>query len=365
MSEAARLLRSAEGLDPSLHGVAANPHAHPAAIAAGLGHSSGAGRVAVWRSGGAEARWPLAVRHVAPGLAALSAPMTPLYDIGGAPLLPPGSETEALAGLVGAIRAGRTLPAVVVLRACPAEGPVREAFEALAAQGVVRLTPLLRWTRAVLSRDAAPDAESYLARSLSGSSRKRLRSKRKALEELGPLRFAVHAAPEAIPFAFARFAAVEASGWKGENGAALACRPDDARYVEAVLTGLAAHDRAFVATLDAGERTVAAGLFLRDGGEVFFWKTAYDSALAKQSPGVVFDQFVTEYLYARDWFRLLDTATDDSVDPDTLIWKERREMVSLVVDCAPGGFRGPAVVAALKLRQQLKDWRNRRIAQAK
>jgi hypothetical protein len=359
------MLRSAEGLDPSLRGVAANPHAHPAAIAAGLAYSPGAGRVAVWRSGSTEARWPLAVRRIVPGLAALSAPMTPLYDITGAPLLPPGREAEALAGLVAAIRVDRSSPSVVVLRALPARGAVMEAFETLARKGVLRLTPMLRWERAVLRREAASDAEAYLVRSLSGSSRKRLRSKRNALAELGPLSFAFHAALDSIPFAFARFMAVEASGWKGESGTALASRPGDARYVEAVLTGLVAQQRAFVATLNAGDRTVAAGLFLRDGGEVFFWKTAHDGALAKQSPGVIFDQFLTTHLYAQDWFRLLDTATDDSVDPDTLIWKERREMVSLVVDCAPGGWRGPAVVAALTLRQRLKDWRDRRLVQAK
>ncbi|MGL5114706.1 MAG: GNAT family N-acetyltransferase, partial [Beijerinckiaceae bacterium] len=266
------------------------------------------------------------------------------------------------AGLVGAIRADRSLPPVIILRACPGDGPVFEALALLESEGVIRLTEFMSWQRATLKRETAPDAERYLAASLSSSMRKRLRSKRRSLEEMGALRFTVHSDPATLQEAFRSFMAVEASGWKGENGTALLTRPQDARYVEAVLRALAQHDRAFVATLDAGARTMAAGLFLRDGGEVFFWKTAYDGALAKLSPGVIFDQFVTEHLFAQDWFRLLDTATDDSVDPATLIWRERRKMVSLVVDCAPGGWRGPAVVAALTLRQRLKGWKNRRAA---
>ncbi|MGL5138535.1 MAG: hypothetical protein ACRC7G_12290, partial [Beijerinckiaceae bacterium] len=57
----ANVRRTAEGLDWQAEGICANPHVHPAAIAAGLAHAGGRGRVAVWREGNAEARWPLAV----------------------------------------------------------------------------------------------------------------------------------------------------------------------------------------------------------------------------------------------------------------------------------------------------------------
>jgi hypothetical protein len=158
---------------------------------------------------------------------------------------------------------------------------------------------------------------------------------------------------------FETFCALEAQGWKGREGTALQTLPADSAYVGDLLDAMAAAHMAFTGVLTVEDKPVAAGLFLRSGGEVVFWKTTYDETLSKQSPGVIFDIMLTEHFYAQPWFERLDTGSDNSVDPATLIWKQRRRMANIVIDLKPGSIKGAMTAAALKLRALLRRWKNR------
>jgi CelD/BcsL family acetyltransferase involved in cellulose biosynthesis len=302
-------------------------------------------------------RWPMAVWRPLPGLAVLHAPVVPRQDLNGSPVGEGEATARNLRSVVDEVRASATLPKVIVVKSMAAEGPAWDALQRLEAQGMVAVTPVLTWRRAMLFRSSAPDAEAYLGQALSSSTRKSLRRKRKALEEAGALRLEVGTSAAEIAAGFDVFTRLEATGWKGRNGTALAQEPVSAAHVRETLRARA-DGRAFTVTLHAGERPVAAGLFLRDGGEVGFWKTAYDEALAKQSPGVILDVMLTEWLFRQPWFERLDAGHDDSVDPATLIWAERREMAMIVIDLRPGSPKGRVVAGVLRLRQKLRAWRN-------
>ncbi len=297
--------------------------------------------------------WPMALWRPLPGVAVLRAPLNPRYDLDGGP-------SGAPEAAVTAILARPDLPHVVVAHALMAEGA---CWDALQADDRLSITPVILWERAVLDRQAAPTAEAYLDAALSSATRKSLRRKRRALEGLGPLRLIVSSGLAEAAEAFETFKRLEASGWKGGNGTALAQDAEGEAYVRRRLLAGAENGTAFAIALSAGERRIAAGLFLRKDGEVKFWKTAYDEALAKHSPGVVFDVMLTEWLYAQPWFARLDSGHDDSVDPATLIWKQRRKMASVVIDLKPGSLKGRAVAAFLRTRQSLRIWRNRRQAE--
>ena len=236
-------------------------------------------------------------------------------------------------------------PRLVAARAVAAEGPAWDALLAMAQERRLDLHPLVRWERALLDRAAAPNAQVYCRRFLSVEQRKALRRKRRRLSEAGPLALAIHAAPEETSAALETFCRIEAQGWKGRAGTALAQDPAGRAYVADVLSTMAASDQAFVAVLLAGDAPVAAGLFLRAGGEVFFWKTCYDESLARRSPGVIFDLMLTEWLYDQPWFERLDAGHDDSVDPGSMIWGQRRPMADLLIDLAPGSLRGRTALA--------------------
>jgi hypothetical protein len=360
-------VQDAAGLDASFEGDASNwnPHALPQALAA----VSAAGLAPIApkslaltcaaKPGHLVGLWPLTARYPIPLLKVLKAPLMPLYDVSGSPMIRAGQELPVLKAMVNEV-ALTASSSVMLIKNLQAEGPVWDALNQIAAAGDMSLTVIETWERAVLERKTALDADSYLAAALSGSNRKRLRSKRRALEENGALSLVVHSEKHTITDGYSRFLSLEASGWKGQTKTALQHKSGDAHYCLTLLQNMAAVERAFVAELRQGESTIAAGLFLRCAGEVFFLKTTYDETLSKHSPGVIFDMIMTEYLYEQPWFDRLDTATDASVDPATLIWKQRRKMANAVIDCKPSSWRGRAFVAAQRLKLWLKKQKNRK-----
>jgi Acetyltransferase (GNAT) domain len=358
----AAFVQDAIGLGAALETVASscNPHALPQALAA----VSASGQQFKVLSCTAEpgllvGLWPMSTQRVVPFVKVLKAPLMPLYNVSGSPMFRSGQEFSALKAMVGEVKLTSS-SSVMLIKNLQAEGPVWEALNQIAAAGDISLTVLEAWERAVLERTTALDSESYLALALSGSNRKRLRNKRRGIEEGGALSLIVHTKKHVIAEGYSRFLSLEAAGWKGETKTALRHKPADANYCLNLLQNMAAVERAFVAELRQGEVTIAAGLFLRCAGEVFFLKTAYDETLSKQSPGVIFDMMITDYLYQQPWFERLDSATDASVDPAKLIWKQRRKMANVVIDCKPHSLRGRAVVAAQQLRLWLKKLKNQK-----
>jgi CelD/BcsL family acetyltransferase involved in cellulose biosynthesis len=312
--------------------------------------------------------WPVANARAVPGLTLLTAPRVPLYEIAGYPLVAQGKEAAVLAALVGAALQVRH---VLMLRCMLAEGPLWDALQQMNTAGSLRLTVITHWQRALLDRSAAPGAEAYLATALSGSTRKRLRAKARALEsEVGALQFNVHDTLHGVEQGFRDYLKLEADGWKGRAGTALAQRPADEAFVRGTLLAMAGANSAMVAELRCVDRVIATGLLLRAGGEVFFWKTTYDETLSKHSPGVLLDMMLTQWLYAQPWFTRLDTASDDSIDPSTLIWTERRAMAHILIEPPRGkwpftGWQGGMVLAFDKLRQRAKTIVKRSRIQAK
>jgi CelD/BcsL family acetyltransferase involved in cellulose biosynthesis len=342
------------------HSPVTNPHALLGAFRAAHTNST-EGRLLLCRDsdGVLTGLWPLGVTRVPPGFRILRSPLVPLYDLSGDPLIAADRALDVLRAMVLELKKPSSQPRILMLRNLQADGPVWDALQILRQDGLISVQPLEQWERAILDRSAADSADTYIGQNLSSGNRKQLRRKRKALEEHGPLSLLIHDQPDAISAAFDGFLDLEASGWKGRNGTALKRKPDDARYVLGVLRAMAGVDRAFLAELRTSGSTIASGLFLRCGAEAFFWKTTYDETFASQSPGVIFDMMLTQWLYDQPWFQRLDTGCDDSVDPSSLIWKQRRPMANVVISLDPDALHGHAVVAGLKLRRWAKTVKNR------
>jgi CelD/BcsL family acetyltransferase involved in cellulose biosynthesis len=342
------------------HSPVANPHALPMGLHAARASGVHGSALICRDAGGAViGLWPCGASRFAPGIRVLRSPLVPLYDLSGNPLIAADRAEDVLRAMVLELKKPANPGRVLMLRNLQAVGPVWDALQILRQDGLISVKPLECWERAMLARSAAATADAYLEQSLSSGNRKQLRRKRKAMEENGPLSLVIHDHSDRIGGAFDQFLDLEASGWKGRNGTALRQKPDDMRYVLGVLHALAGVDRAFLAELRMGGKAIASGLFLRCGSDVFFWKTAYDERLASHSPGVIFDVMLTHWLYQQPWFQRLDTGSDDSMDPASLIWKQRRPMTNVIISLDPGSFQGRAVVAGLNLRRWAKAVRNR------
>jgi CelD/BcsL family acetyltransferase involved in cellulose biosynthesis len=139
--------------------------------------------------------------------------------------------------------------------------------------------------RPVVRRRSEP---TYLD-ALSRDRRKVLRRRQRQLaEELGgELRCVDKATTDSgLEAAIDRFLAMEAGGWKGHDGGAMACRPGHGDFFRDMCRGLAARDALQFWSLDVGGRPVAYQCILLAGRTAFTFKTTYDEQLRRFGPGV-------------------------------------------------------------------------------
>ncbi len=154
---------------------------------------------------------------------ALIAPLLPLYEVSSLPVLDADLGEDVMQAMLRHLLASGDLPRTLALPLLPLEGP---GFAALAG-GLSRhrQPPVHQRTLAAPDHAAQPgdDAERYLRRTLGQGYKKRCSSfapvRRHGTVSFERLRGA--AARDALP----DFLALEASGWKGEAGTAIARLP--------------------------------------------------------------------------------------------------------------------------------------------
>lgn len=120
-----------------------------------------------------------------------------------------------------------------------------------------------------------------------------LRNRERRLQTLGEVTFSVVPAGAEQRAALDVFYALEASGWKGERGTAIAQRPS----VKAFFDGL--HDRTasdiWITILSVAGRPAAAQLVRLGNRTLFLLKTGYDPAFAPYAPGQLITARLIQY----------------------------------------------------------------------
>jgi len=126
--------------------------------------------------------------------------------------------------------------------------------------------------------------EQFAAR-LSGNFRSNLSKARHKLAREAAVRFDVAATESEINAVFDTFLAVEASGWKGAEGTAIACRPELVRFYRRLIAHFAPEDRLRLNTLSVGEHAIAAQFCPLDGDTLYIYKLGYDEKYSRFAPG--------------------------------------------------------------------------------
>lgn len=180
--------------------------------------------------------------------------------------------------------------------------------------------------RTILLR-TEPSAEAYIARASSAGSRKDWRRLFRRLSETGQLETRVlQPGSDAQPWIEA-FLAMEAAGWKGREGTALASNPHDAAYFHEI--ALAAHTRSalHMAGLFVDGRPIAlqCNLFAQGQGSAF--KVTYDETWSQYSPGVLLELEAIRDLYARPGFLSMDSCTGRNHPLMNRLWSDVRAIV--------------------------------------
>lgn len=275
-----------------------------------------------------------------------------LYGYLGTPLLAEGLERPAALTLVDALRARTGLVTLDLVRS---DGPVVAALDAaLAEHDLASVVTELR-DRAALVRRPAND---YVETTLKIKRRRELKRLRKQLTEvLGAEPVTVDRAgdPEAVD----RFLQLEASGWKGRAGTALATARDG-DFFRGICAAFAAEGRLQLLAYGTPERTVAmkCNLLAQDG--VFCLKIAHDEELAKYSPGVQLEVENVDVFHGRPELAWMDSCADPDNQMINRLWPDRRSLVSRTY--ARGGLVGLAVRGEEELVASVRRLRKERHA---
>ncbi|MFM7348650.1 MAG: GNAT family N-acetyltransferase [Erythrobacter sp.] len=204
---------------------------------------------------------------------------------GGVPLIAAGHEDAFWRDLLAHCDRHAAGALLLHLPLLPADGPAHAALErVLAGQGRAHYASAEE-TRALLTGDTT--AADYLGQAMSAKKRKELRRQHNRLAEEGALTFERREGDEHLADWTAAFLALEAAGWKGEAGSALASAAETRALFEETLAGAAAAGRLERLALRLDGRPIAMlANFITPPG-AFSFKTAFDESLARFSPGVL------------------------------------------------------------------------------
>lgn len=165
------------------------------------------------------------------------------------------------------------------------DGPIVAALERVCRTENRRCALVHKEERALLEGDMSPEA--YFETAVRAKKRKELRRQKNRLAEEGELTFARHADGDGLTGWTAEFLALERAGWKGDNGSALDCSLQTREMFTTALNGAAARGRLERLELRLDGRPLAMLVNFLCAPGSFSFKTAFDEAYARFSPGVL------------------------------------------------------------------------------
>ena len=266
------------------------------------------------------------------------------YCLLGTPLLAPGHEQKAMEAIVAAMReAGGT--AFAGLEWIPADGPLAEAVGAASPASAIAFDD---FSRPILSRRQNGD---YLE-NVKGKHRREFKRLARGLEaELdAPLELVDRAGDAA---AVESFLSLEAAGWKGQQGTALASDPAHAEFLREAARYFAERGALEMLFLEADGRPVAIRCSLLAGGANFCFKIAYDERFSRFSPGRELELRLIERFDSDESLNWMDSCADPGNEVFRRLWPERRALSTIALP-APG-LRGKVAAGGLRATIALRD----------
>lgn len=127
------------------------------------------------------------------------------------------------------------------------------------------------------------------------------------------------------------FLRLEASGWKGRDGTAMASNHGSAEFFRTICTELGQEGRLRIRSLEAGDRVLAMTVDLRAGNSLFGFKTAFDEEFSRSSPGIhlQIDNFTA--FHEHDSEQFIDSCSEPGNETMNALWPDRRSIVTLML----------------------------------
>jgi CelD/BcsL family acetyltransferase involved in cellulose biosynthesis len=197
-------------------------------------------------------------------------------------------------------------------------------------------------------------ADAYLEQSLRGKRRKELRRQENRLREQGAFEYRLlRAGDDATPW-IAAFLELEARGWKGVEGSALAARDATRTFFEHAARDLHARGQLMMLGLFLDGRAIAlkCNFVAATGSGAFAFKIAYDEQFVRYSPGMQLELENVRRSHEMPGLAWMDSTADAEHFMINRLWTDRRTVETLLV--SPGRGWGNAVVAGVPLLRWLK-----------
>ena len=269
----------------------------------------------------------------------------------GTPLVRADRAVECVSGLLQWLRRGASAK-LLELPWIAADGPFRTLL-------LERCTDLglTSWTTESFTRGLwrqATNAAGGPGAAVSGALRRRLRRHEKRLTESGRLEHVAMGPAEDIGRWIEEFLRVEASGWKGASGSALACSESGRRYFTQITTAAFRRGRLLMLGLDYDGEPIARRCAFLAGDGSFAFKTAYDERFGHYSPGTILEIDSLLQLQGLGRVRWMDSCAAPDNALINRISNDRKAIHSLAI---AGGPLGEAVISGLRLLR----WTNRRL----
>ncbi|MEX2108319.1 MAG: GNAT family N-acetyltransferase [Solirubrobacterales bacterium] len=272
------------------------------------------------------------------------------YCLLGTPLVAPGYELEAMEALVATLRQVEGA-ALASLEWTSAEGSLADALkEASPANAIV----FDRFSRPTLARKPNGD---YLA-DVKGKHRREFKRLARGLEaELdGPLDLIDRTGePEAIE----TFLELEASGWKGQQGTALASDPAHAEFLRETARSFEKRRALELLFLEVAGRPVAVRCSFLSSGVNFCFKVSYDERFRRFSPGRELELRLVDRFHVDESLNWMDSCANRDNELFSRLWPEQRELFTIALPASQplGKLTRSTLRAAIALRERQRKRR--------
>jgi len=282
--------------------------------------------LAMWR--GSELHGLFALQ---PGGGLLKRAWVSPLSFSGTPLIAADDPASVLKAFLGAER-GRALQ----LRAIPASGPFWDMLVASVAAAGGAIEILNRWERAALA--AQPSFEAWFSGNFERKRRKEYRRLRSRLGEEGRLESLAWAPGDPVDPWVDELIALEALGWKGRRGTALATDAVMAKAFREALHLLASEGSLRFWKIAFNGKPIAMMSGIVKGEQGWLGKIAYDESFARYSPGVMLILDATETLIDKERLVLVDSCAIPGHPMISNIWRDRIALCDVMI-------RGPGLPA--------------------
>jgi CelD/BcsL family acetyltransferase involved in cellulose biosynthesis len=264
------------------------------------------------------------------------------------PLVRTDGAVETLAALIDWLRGERT--SIIGLQYIPTEGPFSQALaEALKAANIKPFV-LDGYARPVLRR--AKDGETYVNEFIPRKERQELRRREKRLNEQGTLTQVALAPGEDVGRWIDEFLKLEASGWKGKEGTAMACSEANRRFLTETFTAAYQRGRLEMVGVDFNGKPLGRCTGFIAGKGAYAFKPAYDEAFAKFSPGILAEVARIRNLHQLPGVQWMDSFTDANNSMMSRLWKDRLTVQTLVFGTGKAGAMAIAAWPFLRWAKQ-------------